>query len=176
MQEDEDLPSMRLSPKRERAATLIAKGKGKAETGRDPKVGVSKATMQRWGDDPIFQRRVKELRTSIDLQATEILQQALTDAAMVISKILSGRAVAVYVACESCGADVTSAVVTDQRLIQKTAQWLLDTHYKGKISDPRSVVTEDDSTDDDDLDELTRSELQARGSNDEDDESFEDEE
>ena len=163
MPERDDVPSLRLDPKRERACYLISRGRGKAETSRDAKVRVSESTMHRWCDDPVFQARVEALRTSVDRQATEILQDSLTNAARAVSDIVAGKSMAVGVACDACGADVTAAVVADQRLRQRMAQWLLEMHYKGKIPDAGAPGGDGPADGDGDIDDATRAELEARG-------------
>lgn len=173
----EDIPSLRLSAKQERAASFIARGRNKAETAREATVQVSKATMQRWSNDPSFKRRVEELRTSVDRQATEILQQALTEAARTLVDIAVGRLSAVTVRCATCGGEASTGVdMKELALRQKTAQWILDMHYRGKILEPKLSGAGKSDPMDDDFDESTRDELLARGGGDDEDEDEEDEE
>ena len=161
MPERDDVPSLRLSLKQERAAAFIARGRGKAETARELTVQVSKTTMHRWCNEPRFKRRVEELRTSVDKQATEILQQALTESARVMVDIALGK--------------LSDVDIKELALRQKTAQWILDMHYRGKILDPKSPGAKKDELIDDDLDDSTRDELMARGGGDEEDEDEDDE-
>ena len=156
-----DVASLRLSPKMERAATLRSRGLNKADTRRDPQVGVSQSTMDRWCENPEFARRVEELRTSVDLQATEILQDSLTDAARVMRDIIAGKEFEGSVLCPGCGLDVTASVTSDFKSRQKAAQWLLDTYYKGKL--PKTQRPDRSGAEYDGLDAETRKGLLERG-------------
>jgi hypothetical protein len=82
-----------LSPKKERAAWLIAHGSTQAAASRDPRVDVTVQTMSHWGKDPDFQRRVELLRTDTSLSAEQILEQGVEDAAQTIVDIASGALV-----------------------------------------------------------------------------------
>ena len=142
-----DVPSLRLPPREERAALLRAKGWSKAAVSRDEEVAASLSTIDRWCERPEFIARVEALRMSVDLQATEILQESLTHAAKVMRDILMGNDIDVRVVCEACGTDVTSTAVAEVRLRQKTAQWLLDTHFKGKLPSVRKKDPEEEAAD-----------------------------
>lgn len=143
-----DVSSLRLSAKQEQAARLIARGWTKAETARDPRVKVSTTTMQRWtNEDELFRKRVEELRTSVDLRATEILQDSLDSAARVVSLVLHGDRIDVDVLCKNCGGEVkcasdcgedaAPAAIAALKERIATAKWLLDMQYKGKLPKER---------------------------------------
>jgi hypothetical protein len=77
-------PSVRLQPKQELAAHLIADGVSQTKAAAHPDIGVTKQTMNRWCHDDGFQARVEELRTDLDHQAREILEGGQKKAAQTI--------------------------------------------------------------------------------------------
>lgn len=84
--------SLRLSPKMERAALMIAEGWTQVRAAsKEEGVDVSKQTMNRWCKDPDFIARVQELRSSSSKQADEILEMGVPDAADTVVGIANGK-------------------------------------------------------------------------------------
>lgn len=175
----DEVPSLRMSPKQEQAAKLIARGWRKAETARDPRVNVSVSTMQRWTtEDEAFMQRVRDLRTSVDLRATELLQESLDRAANVVAAALSGDDMDVDVECRKCNARITCQGCGDDaepvaRAALKdrvaTAKWLLDLHYKGKLPEMPGAVRDETEETVEALGDDEYSDLARRGQVDESD-------
>ena len=82
---------MKLSPKKELAARLIAQGYTQAETYRDPRVAVTKQTMSNWNHEPDFKKRIQDLQTDTVTQVQEILMRSAPDAAEALVSVVRGK-------------------------------------------------------------------------------------
>ena len=146
-------PSVRLSPKKERAAQLLAKGMRQAEAARDPDVHVTKQTMNTWVKDPELQRRINELRTNSTVQAEEILAEHYTDAARVLVEIMLGRTTTIRRENEETGEPEIIEVSLDSKLVSsrlKAALFILERTAKKPSSPSRASgnqLPRDDSED-----------------------------
>jgi hypothetical protein len=90
MPEDATPSSLRLPPKQELAAQLIADGVSQTRAAAHPDIDVTKQTMNRWCHDEDFRARVDELRTDLDLQAREILEGGQKNAAQTVVDVAKG--------------------------------------------------------------------------------------
>ena len=84
-------PSVRLNPKMETAARLIADGVSQTKAAGHPDIAVTKQTMNRWCKDDAFRDRVDELRTDLDHQAREILEGGQRNAAQTVVDAAGGK-------------------------------------------------------------------------------------
>ena len=84
-------PSIRLNPKMEMAARLIADGVLQTKAAAHPDIRVTKQTMNRWCHDDTFRDRVEQLRTDLDHQAREILEGGQKKAAQTIVDAACGN-------------------------------------------------------------------------------------
>jgi len=82
---------MKLSPKKELAARLIAQGYSQADTYRDSNINVSKQTMSNWHKDPEFMKRVSDLQTDTVVQVQETLMKSAPDAASTLVDVVRGK-------------------------------------------------------------------------------------
>jgi DNA-binding XRE family transcriptional regulator len=135
------IPSTRLSPKKEKAAQLIARGETQAETARQ--LMVTKQTMGFWVREEEFIRRINELRTDVTVQTEEIFIDNLADAAQVVVDIMHGNV-------------DDESKLTASRL--KAALYILDRQKKSKtsIKSNKLLPRYDEPTDDEELDEILR--------------------
>ncbi len=81
---------MKLSPKKELAARLIAQGYTQAETYRDPRIAVTKQTMSNWNHELEFKKRILDLQTDTVTQVQEILMRSAPDAAEALVAVVRG--------------------------------------------------------------------------------------
>ena len=91
MADGELVPSLRLQPRQELAAQLIADGVSQTKAAQHPDVAVTKQTMNRWCHEGQFQERVEQLRTDLDRQAREILEGGQKHAAQVVVDAVRGQ-------------------------------------------------------------------------------------
>ncbi len=72
---------MKLSPRKELAARLIAAGHTQVDVYRDTRIAVTKQTMSAWCHEPDFISRVEELKIDIVANVQEILIKSAPEAA-----------------------------------------------------------------------------------------------
>ncbi len=150
------VPSLRLSPRKERAASIIANGGTQTEAAE--KVGVSKQTLTSWAKDKKFQDRIEELRTDHLKQADELLEKSVPEAAAFLAALAAGRVSALK--CGECDKNLGAQDSKELSLRQKTSTWILDRYKKGKIPPTRADLPEQEAAkeaeamEDDELDEL----------------------
>ncbi len=82
---------MKLSPKKERAARLIAQGHTQVQAYKDPQINVTKQTMSNWNQEKDFKKRVQELQTDTVITVQEILMKSAPDAADALVKVVIGN-------------------------------------------------------------------------------------
>jgi hypothetical protein len=148
---------MRLSPKKDLAAKLIAQGYTQAEVARDERIGVTKQTMNNWHSDEGFQERVNDYRTDPIKQVQEIFSRSVGEAAEAIVETAIGRPTV-----DTVNADGESITVpVDHRLISsklKAALFIVE-QVTGKKAIPTSTVKPKEELDevsfvsDDEMDE-----------------------
>ena len=149
-------PSLKLSPRKERAASIIANGGTQTEAAE--KVGVSKQTLTSWAKDKKFQERIEELRTDHLKQADELLEKSVPEAAAFLAALAAGRVSALK--CGECDKNLGVQDSKELSLRQKTSTWILDRYKKGKIPLAREGLAEQEAAkeaemmDEDELDEL----------------------
>jgi len=87
--EDRDTraPSVRLKPKMEIAAQLLASGSTQADASRDPRVKVTTSTMNIWCKKPEFRARIEQLRCDEIQQAQDKLAESVPDAVDAVIRI-----------------------------------------------------------------------------------------
>jgi transcriptional regulator with XRE-family HTH domain len=168
---DIQVPSLRLTPKQEKAAYLIANGK--TQKAAASAAGVSKVTVNAWMKKESFQQRINELRLDLDKQADEILAVGVIDAAKTVTKIASGKFTIDHTekrtselpdGTETTEEEFIEGDFSDTRALNarlKAALWLLDMRKKGKIppasgARPHTNIAEDvaDSADDEESKEM----------------------
>ncbi|KKM19289.1 hypothetical protein LCGC14_1657170 [marine sediment metagenome] len=132
-------PSIRLPPKMEMAARLLADGVTQTKAAGHPDIRVTKQTMTRWCKRDDLRDRIEQLRTDLDHQAREILEGGQMKAAQTI----------VDAACGSLDEDPK---VLNARL--KAALYILDflkvkklPKRKDRIEQPIDELTEDEVDD-----------------------------
>jgi hypothetical protein len=135
--------SLKLSPRKEKAALLLADGVIQAEAAR--RCGVTPKTMSMWARSPAVIARVEQLRTDITKQALELLEQETLDAVKVVIEIAKHGG--------------TPGVVSSQL---KAALWIAERRIKGPPTGAASRQSESNSTADRLSDEEAE-ELLARG-------------
>ncbi len=139
---EDRLPSLRLEPKKELAAQLIADGVSQTKAAAHDDIHVTKQTMNRWCHDEEFMSRVDELRTDLDNQAREVLQSGQRHAAQVIVDTMRG----------------TDDEPKIQKLKFDAAKYLLDLlkvkKTPGGKDNPAGPRRDVDKLTDDDLDEI----------------------
>ena len=123
------VPSLRLSPRKERAASIIANGGTQTEAAE--KVSVSKQTLTKWAKDERFQKRIEELRTDHLSQGDELLEHSVPAAAAFLAALAAGRVSALK--CSECDKNLGVQDSKELSLRQKTSTWILDRYKKGKI-------------------------------------------
>lgn len=138
------VPSLRLKPKREKAAIMIADGMTQAEAARE--CGVTPKTMSMWVRSPVMKERIEQLRTDITKQAMERLEQETLNATEVIIEI-----------AKSGG---TPGVVSSQL---KAALWIAERRIKGPPTTSQTRVTQEQLGVADKLTDDEAEELLARG-------------
>ena len=152
MIDDYAAPSVRLPPRKERAAQLIAKGSKQTEAARDEQVHVTKQTMGTWMKDPEFKKRIDELRTNSTTQAEEILSDHYTDAARVLVEIMLGKTTVVTKTNDD-GSTETVELGLDSKLVSSRLKAALFILERTKNNLPKGVqsskklssIEEDDS-------------------------------
>ena len=82
-------PGLRLTPLREKAAQLIAEGGSQAETSRE--LHISKTTINKWCKNPEFKDRINQLRSDSVMQAKDILEMSIPDAARTVVELAAGN-------------------------------------------------------------------------------------
>ena len=139
---------MKLSPKKELAARMIAQGHTQVQTYKDPRINVTKQTMSNWNQESEFKKRVQELQTDTVVTVQEILMKSAPDAADALVKVVTGKS----------GDDDPKMIA----LKLKGSLWLLE-RVLGKSDKIKSKPTlkigedEDDGTfapDEDEIDEV----------------------
>lgn len=126
-------PSLRLSARKERAAFIIANGG--TQTKAANRIDVSKQTLTKYMKDPVFRKRIDELRADFSQQADEILQEGVVDAARTVIDVISGK---LTVTIDRNGEElVLPADTTTINTRLKAALWVLDKHQKGKLPGPK---------------------------------------
>ncbi len=150
------VPSLRLSPRKERAASIIANGGTQTEAAE--KIGLSKQSMTAWCKDEKFQNRIEELRTDHLSQGDELLEHSVPAAAAFLAALAAGRVSALK--CEKCDTNLGVQDSKELSLRQKTSTWILDRYKKGKIPPAKEGMGEQETAqeaegmDEDELDEL----------------------
>lgn len=91
MQETEEnlVESLRLPPKKEKAAGLIADGISQRKTAQI--IGSTPQTLNTWCKEEDFKKRVQELRTDISKQLDEILNGGAKKAAQTVIDLAAGN-------------------------------------------------------------------------------------
>ena len=160
-QEDLIPSSLRLPPKREKAAQMLADGHSQADAFRA--LEVSKATMHRWASDLRFQARVNQLRPDTLKQAEEILEQGVAVAAQTVVEIASGKRVSLEKKPKSGeeGEEEAEDASFDVTLVNarlRAALYILDRFAKTAKLPPskRQTNTPQSTTASDDMDEAIR--------------------
>lgn len=125
-----------LSPKKEIAAGLLAQGFKQAEVARDPRVAVTKQTMNNWCKEPEFIDRINELRMDKLKQVDELFARRITDVAQVMLEIVTEKPV------DDDGKPLDFRIV-NARL--SGAKWILD-----RVLGKKNVVTGKQLSDDPD--------------------------
>ncbi len=149
-------PSLRLSPRKERAASIIANGG--TQTQAAVTLNLSKQTLTKYAKDPAFQKRIEELRTDHLSQGDELLEQSVPEAAAFLAALAAGRVSALK--CAECDKNLGVQDSKELSLRQKTSTWILDRYKKGKIPPTREglpeqeVAKEAEMMEDDELDEF----------------------
>ena len=133
------IPSLRLSPKKEIAAGMIALGHSQAETARDPRVEVTKQTMNIWCQDPDFVDRVNELRVDKLKQAEEAIIRSVPAATNELIDIALGNS-----------SDDSKTIATKVKVLL----WILDRGMGKKLPVSKKRIDEDDDDEDFDDDEV----------------------
>jgi len=87
--EDSLVESLRLPPKKEKAAGLIADGVSQRKTAQI--CLTTPQTLNAWCKEEDFKKRVEELRTNIALQLDEILNGGAKEAAKTVVNLSSGK-------------------------------------------------------------------------------------
>lgn len=82
---------MKLSPRKELAARLIAQGNTQVQAYKDPNIKVTKQTMSNWNQEKEFKKRVQELQTDTVTTVQEILMKSAPDAADALVKVVTGK-------------------------------------------------------------------------------------
>lgn len=82
-------PGLRLSPLREKAAQLLAEGSSQAETSRE--LHISKTTINKWCKNTEFKDRINQLRSDSVMQAKDILEMSIPDAARTVVELAAGN-------------------------------------------------------------------------------------
>lgn len=113
--------SLKLPPKKELLANLLASGATQAQAGRHPQVAVTKQTVTKWLKDPRLRARVDELRTDLDRQAQEIIEGGVVRAAETVVGAANGEL-------------DDDPKVLGHRL--RAALWILDNRKKKKVPPP----------------------------------------
>lgn len=137
-------PSLRLSPKKEKAALLLADGESQAEAARQCRV--TPKTMSMWARHPKVQERIVQLRTDMTKQAIELLEESTLEAVKCIIEIAKNGG--------------TPGVVSSQL---KAALWIAERRIKGPPTNAQVKSAGENAGAADRLTEDEADELLARG-------------
>ena len=80
---------MKLSPRKELAARLIAAGHTQVDVYKDTRVNVTKQTMSAWCHESDFIKRVDELKVDVVANVQEILIKSAPDAAETLISLVT---------------------------------------------------------------------------------------
>ena len=124
------LTQLKLTPRQERAARLLADGWRQSDVARE--LGFVKQTLTRWLKRPLFKRRIEELRVDSTRQVEDLLTLAAPEAAQLVVDIAAGR-----------------GKLEDSRLVQaqlKAALYVLDRVLRPRRAEAAPVATVADPT------------------------------
>ena len=80
---------MKLSPRKELAARLIAAGHTQVDVYKDTRVNATKQTMSAWCHESDFIKRVDELKVDVVVNVKEILMKSADDAAETLISLVT---------------------------------------------------------------------------------------
>lgn len=133
------LPSLILSPEKEKAAQLLAEGHRQAVVAKT--IGYDRATIWKWSKDPVFRKRIESLRIDIMEEANEVLQETTTKAAQAISGIATG---------EIDGQGIASQLKAAMYILQRVEAKPLPT----SVNSSKDIIAPVESYTDDEVEEL----------------------
>ena len=131
---------MKLSPRKELAARLIAAGHTQVDVYKDTRVNVTKQTMSAWCHESDFIKRVDELKVDVVANVQEILIKSAPDAAETLISLVTKNG------------DITNMGAEDAKIAAlklKGSLWILDRVLgKDKLKVTEKLQGEDDEDDD----------------------------
>lgn len=132
---------MKLSPRKELAARLIAAGHTQVDVYQDTRISVTKQTMSAWCHEEAFEKRVEELKIDIVANVQKILIDSAPEAAETLISLVTKNG------------DVQAALSNDDiklaALKLKGSLWILERVLgKDKLRVSEKLAVEDEDEDD----------------------------